>query len=175
MGLRVARWSARLLCFSYDVVYHPGKRNVTADCLSRLPLSATEEAEDEPDLVATVFVNQVHAVSLPEFNAACETCPELTQLRHQVQKGWPRSGKHVTDELVLYFNVPNELAVVDSLVMRGSDRLVVPMSLRSRVLDLAHEGHQGIVRTKQRLRELYWWPHMDKCVETLIGSCVPCQ
>lgn len=81
----------------------------------------------------------------------------------------------MTDELALYFNVRDELAVVKSLVMRGSDCLVVPVSLRSRVLDLAHEGHQGIVRTKQRLRELYWWPHMDKCVETIIGSCVPCQ
>lgn len=81
----------------------------------------------------------------------------------------------MTDDLALYFNVCNELAVVNSLVMRGSDRLVVPVSLRSRVLELAHEGHQGIVCTKQRLRELYWWPHMDKCVETMIGSCVPCQ
>lgn len=32
-GLRIARWSARLLCFTYDVAYRPGKLNVTADCL----------------------------------------------------------------------------------------------------------------------------------------------
>ncbi len=41
-GLRIVRWSARLLCFTYDVTYRPGKQTVTADCLSRLPLSTTE-------------------------------------------------------------------------------------------------------------------------------------
>ncbi|KAK0134339.1 Retrovirus-related Pol polyprotein from transposon 17.6 [Merluccius polli] len=37
-GMRVARWSARLLSFCYDIQYKPGRENVTADCLSRLPL-----------------------------------------------------------------------------------------------------------------------------------------
>ena len=37
-GMRIARWSARLLCFNYDVVYRAGTQNQTADCLSRLPL-----------------------------------------------------------------------------------------------------------------------------------------
>ncbi len=36
-GMRVARWSARLLCFQYDVQYRPGKQNCVADCLSRMP------------------------------------------------------------------------------------------------------------------------------------------
>lgn len=64
-------------------------------------------------------------------------------------------------ELVLYFLVRDKLAVEDSLIMRGTDRMVVPVSLISRVRDLAHEGHQRLVRIKQRLRELYWWPQMD--------------
>ena len=37
-GMRIARWSARLLCFNYDVIYRAGTQNQTADCLSRLPL-----------------------------------------------------------------------------------------------------------------------------------------
>ena len=40
---------------------------------------------------------------------------------------------------------------------------------------LAHEGHQGMVRTKVRLREKVWWPKMDKQVEDAIRSCHPCQ
>ena len=69
----------------------------------------------------------------------------------------------------------DELAVDNSLIMRGTDRLIVPVSLRPRVIDLAHEGHQGLVRTKQRLRELYWWPQMDNYVHNRIASCVSCQ
>lgn len=56
-----------------------------------------------------------------------------------------------------------------------SDRLFVPVLLRSRVIDLAHEGQSGLVRTKQRLCELYWWPKMDNFVHNVIASCVSCQ
>ena len=40
---------------------------------------------------------------------------------------------------------------------------------------LAHEGHQGIVRKKSRLREMVWWPNIDKQVESFIKACYPCQ
>lgn len=146
-----------------------------ADCLSRLPLPTTEEGEVEPDIVAAVFMDSLHAMFLPEFTTACEPCPELTQLQQQIQKDWLKCRKNVTNELASYFNVQDELAIDNALVMRGTDRFIVPTSLCSKVIDLAHEGHQGVVRTKQRLRELYWWPQMDKYVPSKIASYMSCQ
>lgn len=35
------------------------------------------------------------------------------------------------------------------------------MSVKLSLFRIEHEGHQGIVRTKQRLREMYGWPNMD--------------
>lgn len=58
----------------------------------------------------------------------------------------------------------DEVTVVGRLVMRGM-HIVVPLSLRERVLELAHEGHQGIVKTKDRLRSKVWWPSMTAIVE----------
>ncbi len=51
---RIVRWAARLLCFNYDVIYRPGALNNTADCLSHLPLPASEEdcLDAEPEFVA---------------------------------------------------------------------------------------------------------------------------
>ena len=154
-GLRIAKCSAKLLCFLYDVAYHPGKLNMTADCLSRLPLPTTCDASEVTEMVAAVFQESLHAVSLPKFAAACDTCPELTQLRCQIQTGWLKCRKNVTSGLVPDFNVKDELVVDNSLIMRGTDCFVVPVSLRPRVIDLAHEGHQGLIQTKQRLSELY--------------------
>ncbi|PFX16626.1 hypothetical protein AWC38_SpisGene19096 [Stylophora pistillata] len=45
----------------------------------------------------------------------------------------------------------NELMALEKLVLKGT-RLVIPKKLRKQILDPAHEGHQGIVKTKQRLR-----------------------
>ncbi len=55
------------------------------------------------------------------------------------------------------------------------DRIIIPRELTGVIVNIAHESHQGITRTKQRLRELYWWPLMDKQVTTVVNSCVTCQ
>ena len=57
--------------------------------------------------------------------------------------------------------------MADGLVFRG-ERIVAPTELRRRLFSLAHEGHQGMIRTKQRLRELFWWPGMDTDVEVVV-------
>lgn len=36
---------------------------------------------------------------------------------------------------------------------------------------LAHEEHQGIVKTKYRIRGKVWWPEMDKDVEKFPRVC----
>ena len=58
--------------------------------------------------------------------------------------------------------------------MKGS-RIVLPQKMQRRALILAHEGHQGVVRTKARLREKVWWARMDKDVEAFVRECYPCQ
>lgn len=53
--------------------------------------------------------------------------------------------------------------------------MVVPQSLRSEVLRLAHEGHQGVVKMKNRLRTKVWWPKMDRDAEQVCKNCHGCQ
>ncbi len=50
--------------------------------------------------------------------------------------------------------------------------MLVPESLQKRLIDIAHETHQG---TKQHLRKLYWWPKMETQLETRIKNCTICK
>ncbi|VDI15407.1 Hypothetical predicted protein [Mytilus galloprovincialis] len=59
-------------------------------------------------------------------------------------------------------------------IILHDNRIVIPKDLQMRVIDLAHEGHQGIVRTKQLLREKVYFPGIDKLVEQTCKSCIPC-
>ena len=64
--------------------------------------------------------------------------------------------------------------VIGYIVLRGN-RIILPEKLRAKALSLAHEGHLGIVGTKQRLRTKVWWPGMDKAAEKYCKACHWCQ
>lgn len=149
---------------------------MVADCLSRLPLpnEINCDFDFEPETVAAI-TTLLSAVPVAEFEAECSSCPELIKLRHYIEHGWPTTSKALHPDMSRYFPIRNELSILDSYVLRGPHRLIVPLNLRSRLVTLAHDGHQGIVRTKQRLRELYWWPRMDSQVQSTVATCVTCQ
>lgn len=172
--MRVARWSARLLCFDY-VVYRPGSQNYTADCLSHLPLHAPADStlDAEPEMVAQ-FSATLDSLPVADFDSACSACPELSALRSQMESGWPFSIKSVNEALAPFYKIRDELSAKDNYILRGS-RLIAPLPLPHTLITLAHESHQGVVCTKQRLQDLYWWPKMDSQVQSCIASCVLCQ
>ncbi|KAJ8375497.1 hypothetical protein SKAU_G00060770 [Synaphobranchus kaupii] len=39
---------------------------------------------------------------------------------------------------------------------------------------MAHEGHLGIVKVKQRCRDLVWWPAIDRDIEAMVRGCTAC-
>lgn len=97
-------------------------------------------------------------------------CPVL---RTQIVHGWPASPSALDPVLQPYFKLRHEFSVQADFVFRGT-WLVVPGDLRESLIRIAHEGHQGMVRTKKRLREIYWWPKMDLSVANKISACQLC-
>jgi len=132
-------------------------------------------SDDEQLMVAAVAdrVDKKAAVGRKELKAAVEQDPVLQELQQQISGRWPSRHKDCPVTLQPYHRCRQELLVLDDLILRG-ERLVIPEVLRGRLLDAAHEGHQGMVRTKQRMRELYWWPGMDAAVEDHVKLCEAC-
>ena len=67
-----------------------------------------------------------------------------------------------------------ELTVWGKLVFKVS-LIIIPRALRSQILHPAHEGHQRVVKTKQRLRSKVWWPGVDRDTERRCKTCRGCQ
>ena len=89
------------------------------------------------------------ALTTREIERKSELDPELQSIRYYIENGdWSKC------KLMAYTCIKNELCTIGKLVMRG-DRIVIPNTLRKRFPEAAHEGHQGIVKTK------VWWPKMD--------------
>ena len=78
--------------------------------------------------------------------------------------------------LAILHSVRTELAINENDdVLLKSTRIVIPASLRKRAVDLAHEGHQGLTKTKQLIREKICFPSIDAMVKKTVGSCIACQ
>ncbi|XP_015277400.1 PREDICTED: uncharacterized protein K02A2.6-like [Gekko japonicus] len=55
------------------------------------------------------------------------------------------------------------------------NRVVIPETLRHRVLQSLHDGHPGMVHMKALARGYVWWPKIDKAIEEWVQVCIPCQ
>ena len=95
----------------------------------------------EKDIRAVVQAALPDAVSWDELLEETTHDPELKELKSAIAKGYLTSPER--QALGPQFDPVLELAVLGGLVVRGS-RIVVPRSLRDKVVRLAHEGHQGL-------------------------------
>ncbi len=174
---RITRWYERLCKYDFEVTYRPGSQNPVADCLSRLPLGDDNpyEPKEEDKLIASIrTLEEEAALSRGEIKKATSEDEELKSVMKFVKHGWPKNNK-IPTQMMPYKQIQNELFIVDGCLLRTEDRFIIPKSLIQRVIKLAHETHPGMTRTKQRIREYYWWPQLNKTVETLIQNCTPCQ
>ncbi|KAF0308745.1 uncharacterized protein FJT64_020061 [Amphibalanus amphitrite] len=132
--------------------------------LGTLPTTVTYNNQAVPTNFYLVDTKKTEAIMVME------------QLRSVIRTGWPDAARQCTPETRDYFAVRHELQVrQDGVVLRGPDRAVVPAALRSKYLQLAHRAHDGVVRTKQLLRDLAWWPGMSKDAAALVADCPSCH
>ena len=148
---RSERWVLRLQGYDYRVVYRPGKANI-ADSLSRLnQCNPKDTSGEEFDFVKAVAEESLPvALTAKQVELVSDSDPEIASLRQYILSGdWSQC------RMTAYVCVKDELCVLRKLVLRGT-RIVVPKGLRGEVLRFAHEGHQGIVKIKARLRKKVW-------------------
>ena len=164
---RIERWVLRLLPYSYKVCCFALRDNI-ADGLSRLKtLPASEKCRYDDEHVRMVALQAVPvAIKIQEIESASAGDEELQAVRNCLASGnWEKGPRS-------FMMVRNELTFIGQVILRGT--VVIPKVLRSRVLELAHEGHQGIVKMKERLRSKAWWPGVDNDAERKCRECYGC-
>ena len=166
---RIECWVIRLQPYDFWVVYAQGQSNV-ADPLSRLlsQNKATNHQHGAEEYVQFAAISATPAaLTTRKVEEASAVDEELKALREAIKTGRFEKCK-------AYEPAAGELCVIGQLVLRGT-RIVLPTKLRPQAISLAHEGHLGIVGTKQNLRSKVWWPGIDKAAEKFCKSCYGCQ
>lgn len=193
---RIERWMLRLQAFRFKVVYKKGSSNI-ADTLSRLGShvndpSWQEESEvyirrtaanalailhndqsktdyDTDTEITIRAIQETAAIDISEVVEATKNDEAMQAVSSSImEEDWTSSM------VKQYSPFRSELSFANGLIMRGS-KIVVPLSLRERMLMLAHEGHPGQTCMKRRLRDRCWWPNMDQEAVKVCEKCEGCR
>ncbi len=166
--LRIERMRVKLMGFDFEVKYRPGKNN-PADWSSRHPEILLSESHQELEQYVNLVMasKNMKAMTLDDVKLETQEDEVLQKIMHAVTTQ-QTLGKEL--EVQAYASVMSELSVIDGVLLRGK-RLVVPRKLQEKVVQIAHEGHQGITKTKRYLRSRLWFPGMDTMTELSEDVC----
>ena len=95
-----------------------------------------------------VMCSTPKAVTIDHVQGATDVDPALKAPKRCINQGWIDTNDANTQP---FRQVLHELSIADGIVLRG-DQMVVPEKRKHRMVEIAHEGYQGQVRTKQLLR-----------------------
>ncbi|PAA87296.1 hypothetical protein BOX15_Mlig033351g1 [Macrostomum lignano] len=174
--LCILLWTERLRAYPLvNIRYARGSDNTVADLLPRQHPnthsgneqdSNADEFEVDPD-------DSTRTDSQPQRSPRRDHEGHDLTNRHALQGGMARR-KAAAPELQEFHRARDELYLWgDGCIARGP-ATVIPAELRHRVISMAHEGHHGIVRSKQQCRTAAWWPGISKDIETAVRNCMAC-
>ena len=175
----------------FELKYRPGKDDKNpADYMSRHPTDdsteteetnsarRTEETDDsttkteETDNSTENYVRYICNAAVPKAMTTDEV-KQSTANDQTLQAVINAINTERWDDVLVqsYKRLRDELSVYDGIVLRGT-RIIIPTELQSKAVDLAHVGHQGIVKTKRLLREKIWFPAIDSLAERRVREAV---
>ncbi|XP_059061669.1 uncharacterized protein K02A2.6-like [Achroia grisella] len=177
--VRLQRMLLKLQRYSVQLKYKPGRLLYIADTLSR---AATDRSRDDDETYDEVMIHvntlyeNVEASSIMLNKIKEESIKDvvLNKVSDYYFTGWPSNKRDVTSLIKPFWNVHNEIHVVNSILFKG-DRVIIPDSLRNEMLSRIHEGHLGVEKCQRRAREVIWWPGMSAAIERAVLNCQTCQ
>lgn len=98
----------------------------------------------------------------------------LAKLKSHHLNGWPKTKKDVDNKVKFYFNLQDQVTVEDELLYLNF-KLIIPVEYREYILQLLHESHFEMTKTKARANQVIYWPGLSKDIENIISKCTICE
>ena len=143
-----------------------------ADALSRVTLIPVEEDGIQLPIVAVNLITSNLPVSSTEIELIHEETskdPTLTLLRHYIHMGWPIDCRMLPQELHMFWNYREDLSMENGLITKGA-RLLIPSTLRRKVLEQIHDGHLGIEKCMLKARDSVFWPGISNDIRETVRN-----
>jgi len=186
---RMQLWRSNMAQFSGINIQHiPGQENM-ADYLSRCFETPTQITSnqiiktngfgyDENDMeqyISNILSVKHYVKTLTLAEIAHETAkdPILKLIIESIKTGnkyLPKS-KHFG----AYKSMYDEITIANNNILMYNDVIIIPDTLRQRLIDLTHEGHMGINSCKNLIRNNYYFHELDSMMAIHAKTCHACQ
>ncbi|KAF2894626.1 hypothetical protein ILUMI_11547 [Ignelater luminosus] len=138
---------------------------------------STKVTHNDPEMLEMVHYISRHLTMFEkrktQFKNEIAKDKTLNKISQYYFNQWPTENK-VSAECKLYYKFRDDIYIEDDIVFIGN-KVIVPKTLQSFVLQLIHKGHVGIDKTISKARQLFYWPHMSKDITAFIKSCNVCE
>ena len=176
---RILRQILAVQDLDFEVVFRPGKVN-PADFTSRCPITDDDKpdlhvSDDLEELVVKTIQDHSDPICVSKFKEEVAKDAEMQFLAGRITNGdW---HMHMKDPRIQpYFPLREQLSIIDDLIVRGQNILVVPGRFRSQLIKSIHRiGHQGETKTRALVLQQFWFPNLGNLVEAEVRSCDACQ
>ena len=184
---RLQRLRSRIMGYNFTAQWTKGSNHQALDALSRHPTKDPHSedmiAEHDEQLNPEVTISEIRALSstgsilptrLQDLHDNAAEDPAYQDLHTIILNGFPAHRHQLPESCKQFWAIKEHLSIDDGLIVYGS-QLLIPRTMRPKVLADLHEAHQGIVRTKQWARLTVYWPGIDNDIENIITACQLCQ
>lgn len=177
---RLATWRDDLQPFKFKVKHIEGSKNIAdymSRCMKHKPYKRFEEIQERTfrlndfnESETTVKMqSSLFPITIEEVATATKEDATLNRLKSALLNNDQRSAPAEFNKLF------KEISIHQSGVMVRIDQIIIPDSLVSKVLKLAHEAHFGCTLTKRFLRNRIYFKNLDKLVEKEVLNCPACE
>jgi hypothetical protein len=83
-------------------------------------------------------------------------------------------GFNIDEDTKPYYDCLTQLSISSDGIIIKSDKCVIPKSLQTTCIKIAHSSHAGETKTYDLLAKKVWCPHMRSAVTNFVKQC-QCQ
>ncbi|XP_057310221.1 uncharacterized protein K02A2.6-like [Hydractinia symbiolongicarpus] len=173
---RVFKFREKTLMYNFKVIPIPGELNPASDATSRMKPIASVDLDNHIAYIEEEITLErpTDTIRLETIRKHAQTDKNYHHLCQLIEEGFPTNKESVPSNLREFWSLRERLYTSNDLIFSKGIPLV-PKSLRQRLLDELHVGHQGVSSMKSNARQRFFWSGMNSDIQNKRLNCRRCN
>ena len=134
----------------------------------------SQQENEVPDIRVDSIMEYQSIIDIPELEKAARQDPGYISLLEMTKHKIPNQRQMMSEDTKPYWFVRDKLSPYGDLVLMD-EKIVIPKSLRGRVLKDLHAAHQGANSMLARANQSIFWPGMTADIKNTRYTCKSCN